>query len=181
MIRILAISGSLRASSSSNLLLQAFSELLPEHMTLQTSDAGASLPPFNDPEALPASVVAFHKAIGEADAILICTPEYAFGIPGALKNALDWTVGTGDFFRKPVAVITASSSGEKGHAALLLVLEALSADVIPQATVVIPGIRTKFDNTGKVKDPSIIAAMKDIATAVAEHCRLLSNDTDSTK
>jgi NAD(P)H-dependent FMN reductase len=171
MIRILAIPGSLRASSSSNLLLKAFSEILPQDMTLRVSDATASLPPFDDPATLPSGVIEFHATIREADAILICTPEYAFGIPGALKNALDWTVGTGDLYQKPVAIITASSSGDKGHAALLLVLEALSAQVIPQANVVIPGIRTKFDNTGKVKDPDILVSIQDIATAIAIHCR----------
>ena len=171
MIRILAIPGSLRASSSSNLLLKAFSELLPNGMSLQISDATARLPSFDDPETLPAGVTEFHRTIKEADVILICTPEYAFGIPGSLKNALDWTVGTGDFYQKPVAIITASSSGDKGHAALLLVFEALSADVIPKASVVIAGIRTKFDNTGKVKDPVTLASMKDLATAIANHCR----------
>jgi chromate reductase, NAD(P)H dehydrogenase (quinone) len=176
MIRILAIPGSLRATSSSNLLLKAFSELLPHDVKVHVSYATASMPPFDDSATLPSTVMEFHRTIREADAIVICTPEYAFGIPGALKNALDWTVATGDLYQKPVSVITASSSGEKGHAALLLVLEALSADVIPQANVVIPGIRTKFDNTGKLKDPATLTAMKNIATTIAIHCKARRNN-----
>jgi NAD(P)H-dependent FMN reductase len=98
-------------------------------------------------------VLDFREQLRQADAVIICTPEYAFGVPGSLKNALDWTVGSGEFINKPVALITASSQGEKGHAALLLILTAISARVIEKSSFVISFIRAKLNEKGEFKDP----------------------------
>lgn len=76
--------------------------------------------------------------IKNASGIIICTPEYAFGVPGQLKNMLDWMVSSGSLVDKPVALVTASSVGSHAHAALLLTLGALSAKVIDGATLLIP-------------------------------------------
>ena len=72
----------------------------------------------------------FRKSIEEADAVLICTPEYVFSLPGILKNALEWTVSTTVFSDKPTALLTASSSGEKAHESLLLVMKTLGLSLI---------------------------------------------------
>ena len=80
------------------------------------------IPPFAatpDDNDSPKTVVELRTMIKEADGVLICTPEYAFGVPGVLKNALDWTVSSGDLTNKPVALITASTGGDKAHASLL--------------------------------------------------------------
>ena len=141
---LLAISGSLRLNSSNTILLDIIRNMLPSNIKMKTYDGLGSLPHFNDSADLPASVIHFHKLLEEADVVLICSPEYAFGIPGSLKNALDWTVGTGNLVDKPVSLITASSSGDKAHAALLLTLTALSAKIIYNGTLLIPFIRAKI-------------------------------------
>ena len=144
--KILALPGSLRADSSSNVVLKIISENLPDLVSLEVFDGIGTLPHFNDPKATPQLVVDFRNKIKEADAVLICTPEYAFGVPGSLKNAIDWTVGSGDFVNKPVALITASSHGEKGHAALLNILTAISANVPEGGELLINFIRAKLEN-----------------------------------
>jgi chromate reductase len=125
---------------------------LPSHVNFILFDRLADIPAFDGAEIDPEPVSFFKNQIAKADAIFICTPEYAFGVPGALKNALDWTVGSGDFVDKPVALITASSQGEKGHEALQHILTAISAKTDPATTLLISFIRAK------VKGDSIIDA-----------------------
>lgn len=127
--------------------------MLPAEVTFRIYEGVGALPHFNDPENTPQPVLDFREQIRQADAVIICTPEYAFGVPGSLKNALDWTVGSGEFINKPVALITASSQGEKGHAALLLILTAISARIIEKSSLIISFIRAKLDEKGEFKDP----------------------------
>jgi NAD(P)H-dependent FMN reductase len=172
MIKILAIPGSLRHKSSSNLILQAIVSSAPVDVRIEIYDGVAGLPHFDDPEVTPAPVVKFREKIKQSDAILICTPEYAFGIPGSLKNALDWTVGSGELMNKPVAFITASSQGEKGHAALLLVLTALSADIVDNACLLIPFVRTKLDSAGRIKDDELVLRLRNAMDALVAARRI---------
>ena len=162
MTRILVIPGSLRASSSSNLIVKAIISFSPKDSVIEVYDAVGTLPHFNDPEDEPSEVIDFKEKIRLADAVLICTPEYAFGIPGSLKNALDWTVGSGEFVGKPVGVVTASSQGEKGHAALLLVLTAISAKVIDDASLIISSVRAKLDSDGKIRDKALEIKLREV-------------------
>lgn len=121
-MKIVAISGSLRAASSNTALVRAALASPPPGVETMLYDGLASLPHFSpelDGDAAPASVWNFRAQIASADGVLICTPEYAYGIPGSLKNALDWLVTSGELWRKPVAVLSASPSalgGEKAHA-----------------------------------------------------------------
>lgn len=156
MNKILAVPGSLRSNSSSNLILNAIISSAPHGLSVEVYEGLGDLPHFNDPQVDPVTVTTLKEKIKEADAILICTPEYAFGIPGSLKNALDWTVGSGEFIGKPVALITASSQGEKGHSAMLSVLSAISAKVIDDATLLISSVRSKIGNDGAVKDDELL-------------------------
>jgi chromate reductase, NAD(P)H dehydrogenase (quinone) len=160
MTKILAIPGSLRPNSSSNLILSELSSFLPPNVTIEVYQGVGSLPHFNDAEQVHESVADFRDRVREADAVLICTPEYAFGIPGSLKNALDWTVSSGEFYNKAVGLITASSQGEKGHAAMMLVLTAISAHIIEEASMVISFVRSKLDSTGKIKDEELSNRLK---------------------
>ena len=94
-VRVIGIAGSLRAGSFNRALLRAAIELAPEGMVVSTFDQLGDLPHYNadldgDPEKAPASVHALREAIRAADALLIVTPEYNYGIPGVLKNAIDW-------------------------------------------------------------------------------------------
>ena len=129
--------------------------MAPDGVVIEKYQGVGALPHFNDPEQAPDPVLSFRASIREADAVLICTSEYAFGVPGSLKNALDWTVSSGEFIDKPVGLITASSQGEKGHAALLLTLQAISAKVISGSCLIISFVRSKLDTDGHIKDPAV--------------------------
>lgn len=168
MMKILAIPGSLRLTSSSNHILNAVVSTASAEVSLEIFDGVGKLPHFNDPAEAPEIVAGFRNKIREADAVLICTPEYAFGVPGSLKNALDWTVSSGEFIDKPVGLITASSQGERGHAALLLILGAISAKVVPDATLLISFVRSKLDPSGNINDRSLSEALKKILPALVE-------------
>lgn len=167
-MKILAIPGSLRENSSSNAILRVVVAMAPESVSIETYKGLGILPHFNDSEEVPDAVANFRAKVKAADAILICTPEYAFGVPGSLKNALDWTVGSGDFIGKPVGLITASSQGERGHAALLLILQAIAARVIENASMLISFVRAKLDDAGNVKDQSVKQALQQALHALID-------------
>ena len=166
MIKILAIPGSLRANSSSNQILKAMVSMAPADVSIEIFHGIGNLPHFNDAEQAPPMVDDFRARVRNADAVLICTPEYAFGVPGSLKNALDWTVSSGEFINKRVGLVTASSNGEKGHAALLLILGAISAEIIEGATILISFVRAKLDTDGKVKDPHLSKSLHNVVQAL---------------
>jgi chromate reductase, NAD(P)H dehydrogenase (quinone) len=150
-IKILALSGSLRPNSSSHVIIDEIVRSFSSNVEFELYDSIASIPAFDGRDEDPESVNQFKNKIREANGILICTPEYAFGVPGALKNALDWTVGTSEFVKKPVALITASSVGDKGHESLQHTLTAISAVLNPDTTLLIPFIRAKVKE-GKIVD-----------------------------
>jgi chromate reductase len=163
-IKILAISGSLRPTSSNNMIIKIIAGMAPSDVDFEIYEGLAAIPAFNDIDNKPADD--FRRQVREADAVFICTPEYAFGVPGALKNALDWTVSTGDFDKKPVALVTASSVGDKGHASLLNTLTALSADVAPAATLLISFVRSKLNDKGEITDPATSDALRSVLNAL---------------
>ncbi|MDB5126749.1 NADPH-dependent FMN reductase [Mucilaginibacter sp.] len=160
---IFAISGSLRAGSSNHNILKHIGGLLPLDVAYHIYDALSSIPPFDpglDKDTPPEPVKALRNAITAADAIIICTPEYAFGVPGQLKNALDWLVSSSTLVDKPVVLITASLGGETAHAAMQLILGALSANIVD--SLLIQFIRSKMDTDGNVKDEGTIESLKQI-------------------
>lgn len=160
---IFAIPGSLRAGSSNHNILRHLAELAPSGVDFKIYDSLASIPPFDpglDNDMPPSSVAALRANINDANALVICTPEYAFGVPGQLKNALDWLVSSGTLVDKPVVLITASSSGEYAHPALLQTLGALSAKVLDTACLLVPFIRSKMDNDGNIKDEELRAVLE---------------------
>ncbi|MCC8425913.1 NADPH-dependent FMN reductase [Mucilaginibacter sp. UR6-11] len=155
MKKILAISGSLRWGSSNHSILQFLGSMAPADVEYTIYNGLSQIPAFDpglDNDCPPAPVASLRKLLTEADGLIICTPEYAFGVPGSLKNALDWLVSSSTLVDKPVALITASSAGEYAHASLLLTLGALTANVIPETTLLIQFIRSKMDSEGNVKD-----------------------------
>ena len=171
-MHILAISGSLRASSTNTTLVRAAIKLAPEGMEFTLYDGLGDLPHFSpdlDGSNVPASVATLRSQLQAADGVFICTPEYAYGVPGSLKNALDWTVSSGDFVDKPVVAISASPSfmgGDKAHASLLLTLTALSAEIVEGGTLIIPLIRTKLDADGNVSDSATAQALRSVLDAL---------------
>jgi len=173
MMGILAVSGSLRAGSTNTTLVRAIATMAPTDMEVTIYDRLGDLPHFTpdlDDENAPASVVHLRGLLRAADGVLICTPEYAFGAPGSLKNALDWTVSTGDLNEKPVAALSASplyAGGDKAHASLLLTLTALGAVVPDGATLSIPGVKGKLDDNGDVSDRATVQALRLVLAALA--------------
>jgi chromate reductase, NAD(P)H dehydrogenase (quinone) len=112
--RILLVSGSTRRGSTNTAALATAAEIAPSQVAAVQYDGLAELPAFNpdlDGELLPAAAARLREQIGESDAVLFCTPEYAGTLPGSLKNLLDWTVGGGEFDRKPAAWINVAAPG----------------------------------------------------------------------
>jgi len=155
---IFAISGSLRTGSSNHNILRFLGGLMPADVNYTIYEDLAQIPPFDpglDNEHPPQAIVDFRNKIANANIVIICTPEYAFGVPGQLKNALDWTVSSSTFVDKQVALITASSVGDSAHASLLKTLGALNSNVI--ADLLVPFIRAKIDSSGHIIDNDLKA------------------------
>jgi NAD(P)H-dependent FMN reductase len=114
-----------------------------------------TLPHF-DPELSsenpPKQIIKFRKSIDQADGIIICTPEYIFSIPSGLKNAIEWCISTTIFSDKPSGLITASASGQKGHEELQLIMKTAMAKFTNETTLLIQGVKGKFDEQGNLSD-----------------------------
>jgi chromate reductase len=161
-IRVLAISGSLRRSSSNTALVAAAARVAPKAVELSIYDELAELPPFNpdiEDDLAPAAVTRFRRHVQLSDAVLISSPEYAHGVPGVLKNALDWIVGSGELVDKPVALINSSARATRAWTSLGDTLRVMSARVITAASLTIP-----LD--GKTGDVTVIAADADVSRAL---------------
>jgi len=157
-MRILAISGSLRARSSNTAVLSAAARLAPPDMSIVLYNGLASLPYFNpdlDTEEPPEGVVALRREIGRCQGLLLCSPEYARGVAGALKNALDWLVGSLEFPDKPVAVINASPRASHADAQLRLTLATMSARLIEAASITLPSLSRSLDAEGIVRNAEL--------------------------
>ena len=111
-MHLVAISGSLKQSSANSALVRAMHDAAPDHV--EVWDGLGDLPHFTPDDDGGAPVVSLRDAVTRADALLVATPEYAGGMPGSLKNALDWLVGTGELYDKPVVVVSAAPSPERG-------------------------------------------------------------------
>jgi NAD(P)H-dependent FMN reductase len=161
-IRLLAISGSLRAASTNAALLDAAARLVPQGMIIDSYDGLAELPHFNpdlDVDPPPAAAAVLRGEIAISDGLIISSPEYARGVPGALKNALDWLVSSEVFPGKPVALFNASERSVAMQAALRLTLETMSARMVDVATITVPLL-------GKQTDAAALAADLEIATKI---------------
>ena len=173
-MRILTVSGSLRAQSSNTELLRAAALLAPASVTVTLYDGLASLPHFNpdldfDGAVLPPAVQQLRAALAAADALLISSPEYARGVPGSLKNALDWLVSGFEMPNKPTGLLSASSRSLHAHAALAETLRTMSAALVPGATVVVPLDGRRLDAAAIAADPSLAGVIrKALAALIAE-------------
>lgn len=165
-VRVLAVCGSLQAASRNRDLVRRAVDLAPAGMTVTIFDGLGDLPHFNpdlDVEALPA-VQHWRAALAASDAVLIACPEYAFSLPGVLKNAIDWVVGTGELERSIVAITAASHHPERGLRGLAALREPLTA---VGATIV--GGRPIA--RGPSADEELAALLRDVAQVVATRDR----------
>ena len=173
-MRLLAISGSLRAHSSNGELLRALARVAAPEVGVEIYDGLASLPHFNpddDVEPLPPAVADLRARIAAADAVLFCTPEYAGALPGSFKNLLDWTVGGPEMYGKPVAWVNASASptrAAKAHESLETVLRTIHADVVSEACRHVPVARGRVVD-GLVADPDARAGIAEVLAALAAY------------
>jgi chromate reductase len=172
---VVLVSGSTRSGSTNTAALRTLAGLeVPGVATTlweQLVDVPAFVP---DDDAPPPSVVlALRRLLESADAVVFCTPEYAGSLPGSLKNVLDWLVGSGELYRKPVAWITVAhpGRGEGALATLATVLGYEGAEVIEPACVRIPVGRDLVDPDGTVHDPDTRARLAEHLATVAEHVR----------
>lgn len=168
-IKILAISGSLRPNSSNSAIINKITEMVAAGVVIDSYNGLSAFSHFNpdlDNDTPPTEVIDWRNQLKNANAVLICTPEYAFGVPGSLKNALDWTVSSGEFVDKPVALITASSVGTNAHSSLLLTLGAISAKVADDAALLIPFVRTKVNSDGSITDTEVLVSLKKVLDAL---------------
>lgn len=159
-VRVLGLNGSLRRASYNGFLLRAAIELAPAELTISPFELGA-IPLYNadvDAAAEPAPVAALRAAVAGAGALLIASPEYNYGIPGVLKNAIDWISRPPDsspFLRKPVAIMGAST-GPSGTMRMQLQLRATLQSVemyaMPKPEIVVPSCKDKFDSGGRLTD-----------------------------
>jgi NAD(P)H-dependent FMN reductase len=141
----------------------------PEAIEISIYGDLAELPPFNPDlnDAAPAAVIRFRAQLQACDAVLISSPEYAHGVPGVLKNALDWVVGSGELIDKPIAVINASGRATHAWTSLRDTLTVMSARVIVAASITIPLDGKALDADGIVRDAGLSAALGSSLEALA--------------
>ena len=160
MKKTLAISGSTKAISTNALYITAISQLLGGDFEVTNFPSIADIPHFNpdlDQENRPQAVEELRLTIQKADGIIISTPEYAMGLPGSLKNLLDWTVSSASFSGKPVLALVASTQGEKAYQSIIDILTVIEARVSPQ---LISFAKAKIDSEGVITDEETLTALK---------------------
>jgi NAD(P)H-dependent FMN reductase len=177
MTGILLISGSLRAGSTNSAVLRTAQAVAPAGIATSLYEGMAELPHFNpddDVEGAPvaAPVAAMRAAVAAADAVLVCTPEYAGALPGSLKNLLEWTVGDAGLNGKPVAWINVSGTaaptgGADAHDSLRRVLGYVGADVVDAACARIPVSRDHVGPDGLVADPEVRSRLAEALSELA--------------
>lgn len=144
MKKIFAISGSTKTSSTNGLYISAISQLLGKDFEVSIFPTIADIPHFNpdlDSVDPPQIVYELRKSIQLADGVIISTPEYAMGLPGSLKNLLDWTVSSSSLSGKPVLVLVASTQGEKAYQSIIDTLTVIEARISP---LLIPFAKAKI-------------------------------------
>jgi len=186
-MKILAISGSLRLKSYNSAIIQALKDI---DDNVDVYKNLGKLPFFNpdinnhtlEDDYSPVSVQELRKRIASSDAIIISTPEYAFEIPGVLKNALDWLVSSAEIVHKPVAIISASTSGmggDKANIVLMNLIKVLTGKVDKNLTLTVPMVNKRIDNTGKITDKVLVdeldALMNNLKQTIRSECEDIGN------
>jgi NAD(P)H-dependent FMN reductase len=178
-MRILAVCGSLRAASSNAALLDAAAQLAPAHVQVERFVGIGELPHFNpdldrEGDAPPPAVARWREALRASDAVLLSSPEYVHGVPGALKNALDWIVSSGELSGKPLAQLDTSRS----HFAtpqLREILATLEARVVPEASIALHLASSRVDASAILANESaargLRAAVATLAASVQQAAR----------
>jgi chromate reductase len=170
-IRILAISGSLRRASTNTAALETLARLAPEGVRVLVYRDLAKLPPFNpdddvEEQPKPEPVERFRELVGASDAIVIAAPEYAHGLPGAFKNALDWLVASETFAGKPVVVVNAAPRAFHAQADLREILATMAARFVPEAFATLPLTGKTVTADDVLSDPACARRLKESLDAL---------------
>ena len=168
---VLTISGSLRANSSNAAVINIAAEYLADKVDFIVYNDLVTIRPFDDRKEPPEAVLNLRGRLKATDGIFICQPECTFGISGVLKNAIDWTVSSGEFVYKPTALVIAATGGDKAHASLLLTLTSLSANTTKECTLLISFVRSEMDDRGNVKDGTTISAIHNVIDALVDRIK----------
>lgn len=160
-MRILALSGSLRAASENTRLLRAVARLAPAGIEVIVYSGLGELSLFNPDIEFPnpPAVATLRAAINAADAVIIASPEYAHGVSAVIKNALDWMVGNESFVNKPVALLNAAPRATHAYLALRETVTMMSANVIDTACITLPIPLTNLTEEDIVQHSSLSAAL----------------------
>ena len=174
MLQVLLVSGSTRIGSANSAALATAAALAPARVAPVLYDGLATLPAFNpdhDGDRLPEPAAELRHQIDAADAVLFCTPEYAGTLPGSFKNLLDWTVGGGQLYGKPVAWlnVAAAGRGQGATATLTTVLGYVGAVTVDAACRSIPVDRAAIGSDGTVTDPGFKTGVGQIWNALLDH------------
>ena len=179
-MNILGIAGSLRSGSHNAALLRAAAALAPEGVTVEEYRGLREIPLFDadlDIDPPPVPVADLRARIGAADGLLIATPEYNYGVPGVLKNAVDWASRPADssvLRRKPVALMSAAPGAFGGVRAQLSLRQSLlwtDSDVVTKPEVMVFAVRQRFDEDGNLVDEAVEALLRRLVDALADKVR----------
>jgi NAD(P)H-dependent FMN reductase len=176
-MRLLAISGSLRSASVNTAALEALARLAPEGVKVLVYHELAKLPLFNpdddeEDKPKPEPVETLRALVSASDALVIAAPEYAHGVPGALKNALDWLVASETFAGKPVALINASPRAFHAQASLREILATMAARLVPEAFAAISLIGKTVAAEDILSDPVCARRLKESLEALLAATRV---------
>ncbi|MBW4471495.1 MAG: NAD(P)H-dependent oxidoreductase [Stenomitos rutilans HA7619-LM2] len=168
-IHILAISGSLREVSSNTALLQAAIALSPANIEMKLYRRLGDLPHFNpDLEPMePPAVIDLRRQLRWSDGLIISCPEYAHGVPGVLKNALDWLVSGEEFVGKPIALFNASPRAIHAQASLTEIVTTMAGRIVPEASITVSLLGKKLDAGEIVADSEVSSEVKNAIVAFA--------------
>jgi chromate reductase, NAD(P)H dehydrogenase (quinone) len=175
-MRILAISGSLRAISFNTAALQAAVAVAPVGVEIALYTGLGNLPHFNpdrDGDEPPEIVKVLRREVGLSDGLLIAAPEYAHGLPGSFKNVLDWLVSCVEFPGKPVGLINTSQRAIHAQGQLREIVETMSARLIESASITLPLMGRNLDAAGILTDPELSAQLRGAVVAFAAEIRAL--------
>lgn len=170
-MKILAISGSLRAASINSAFCRAVARLAPADIRVTVFQGLGDLPLFNPDLELrvPGTVQEFRAAVAAADALLVASPEYAHGISGVMKNALDWLVSFERTVHKPVALVNTSPRARHAYESLHEILRTMSATIIDEACVSVPLLGSCTTEDAMIGTPDVSRSVQGLFAAIASH------------
>jgi chromate reductase, NAD(P)H dehydrogenase (quinone) len=170
-MNLLAISGSLRASSINAAFCRAVAQCAPASVKVTVFTGMGDMPLFNpDLEPVPPDpVLKFRAAADRADALLIASPEYAHGLSGVMKNALDWLVSHEGTVGKPIALINTSPRAHHAYDSLREVLQTMSTAIVEGASLPIPLLGAHRTEDTMLADAEVRRSIHQLLKAISRH------------